>query len=225
DSCGGFREINDYGLPFGTHRFVYAAYSFWKPIIEAYQYNLPVVEEVDTLDVLERDRETRLMLYMSQWLGDLTVEERNQILHEIGLCNDRIYRVWGAGKNGKKCVDFLRTIGIGVDCILDNGASNLQTYTDLPVIYPEKKIVSESDNIIVAVWNKYDEIKKQINMTTDYDENNIQNFFDILSRIKMYAQENMPQIEGITKPFTITVKGGVCGKTIEYPNVTYSGCF
>ena len=216
DSFGGFREINDYGLPFGTHRYVYAAYPFWKKIIEAYGYNLPRIEEVDSLNVLEMDREKRLLAYIPQWFAELESEERYEYLSMIGLVGDGSCRIWGAGYFGNICVNLLMGMGVEIDCIFDNARSSNKSINGVPIVCPNDT-VSESVNIIIAVKGRFEEIKNQIVSLSNDSTLNVLYFFDVWEKIKSIIENKAPLIEGVTCPYTISVKGGVCGKEIRYP--------
>ena len=215
DSCGGFRAMNEDGLPFGTHRFVYSAYRFWKPVIEAYGYSLPSENEVYSYDALETDRKERLIRFIPEWFLKRDDSAQGRFRECCGLKDGVRYKIWGAGHYGRKCAVFLKEIGISIDILIDINADNNETYEGIPVIRPTDELIRNSSAIIIAVKEGYEDISDTIFSYSPNTE--VLSYFEIIDIACEYIEKESPGIEGITSPYTIQIKGGVCGKSICYP--------
>ena len=224
DHCCGFRMMNEYGLPFGTHRWMQGAYTFWKPVIEAYGYNLPSIEQIPFSDMLEGDRYERIFDYIPKWYEEVNNETKKSFLVYCGLDVKRKYIIWGAGYHGKRCVRALTEMGLTINLIIDNAACTGDTFLQIPIFSPNDKEItealsnenSEPNEIVIAAYGKETEIAKQIQ---NYPFNGFlcTSWFDILEKMIDFVEREAPSIEGITVPFTIEIAGGVNGHRIRYP--------
>lgn len=217
DSFGCFRSMSKNGLPFGTHRWVYAAYSFWKPVIEAFGYTLPDAKHVDSLDMLERDRKNRLIDFIPEWLSEIEMEERNELLKTLNLDSKTCYTIWGRGINGKRCYRILRGLGIRVLFFIDKAAYNGEQVEGISVFAPSDETISKSDLIMISVLGHENEIEDQIKRLSNSGNSKVSYFAEILEPLQQYIEERGPIIEGVTRPYSISIKGGVNGRTINYP--------
>ncbi|MBR3306730.1 MAG: hypothetical protein IKI75_05695 [Lachnospiraceae bacterium] len=215
DTFGGFRKINELGLPFGTHRWYGCFYFFWRPIIEAYGYVLPAMDSVSSIDLFEVERNERLYNFFVTQFVNLP-GEKEAFLHRIGMDRRITYAIWGKGYYGKACMNMLKRMDINVHYFIDNAASVGEIIDEIPVFFPEEKNITSIDVVILAVYGREKEIIDQIKVMTNKDINII-SWFDIFCGMEDYVSEVLPYLEGITKPITINIPGGVNGVQIRYP--------
>ena len=152
----GMRDIRKRGLPFGCHYWPTLNYNIWKPYIESFGYKLPNKFTVDCL-AGARGRRTaylyRRYIRSKRWLkvDDYIMNK----LRDVGQIS-----IYGAGKWGQKCVDFLSEIHAynKIVCIYDR--KRLGNLAGIPVVEPQKDIIRIKKSFIIISTPLYeDEIK------------------------------------------------------------------
>ncbi len=77
---------------------------------------------------------------------------------------ERKYSIFGCGKAGKECYDFLDQLNILPDCFWDNGESKWGTYCNGLIVKNPKEIKKSGVFVIIASTYYEDEIKDQLNV-------------------------------------------------------------
>lgn len=200
DSCGAYRIIKNEGLPLGVHKWKEENYKFWKPYIESYGYVLP--EEVVSANMLECDRRKRFLRFIPIFFDTLGKSEKNRFLIPCSMDINKKYSIWGAGKIGHKCLEILKSIGVEIECFIDNNKLlSGKEINQIPVVHPSEYDFETRSEVIIAVENGKDEILKQISLISKRRKFII--FSEMIDLMDVYIKNNGPQIEGITIPFKI----------------------
>lgn len=206
DSCGAYRRMAEKGLPFGVHRWKEDNYVFWKPIMERYGYCLPDATSID-ISLFEKERSERLLDYIPAWFSKQSEKVQQKFLMECGLSSDREFVVWGAGYYGIKCVKYLLGLNKRVSFVIDRDPKKKQDSIFGVNIIPADEIKDIGKVIlVVAVMDRYLEIKSIAKHVNGYSPNTITDFFDIWRKTENSIREYISDIPGITEPYEIIVK-------------------
>lgn len=76
---------------------------------------------------------------------------------------EKKYSIFGCGKAGKECYEFLDQIGLPPDCFWDNGESKWGIYCNGIIVKDPKDIKKSGALVIIASTYYEDEIKGQLN--------------------------------------------------------------
>ncbi len=154
-------------LPFGCHAWMKMNYIVWKPIIESFGYNLPLMASEE-----KSGRELRVKIIGEYLMNRLT--RKSCRIHIKNFFKEILpgaeYTVWGLGLEGKKCVDFLTSLGVNITCIYDRKADKRGlTYNGIPVRIPTRIQCDQEKKIIIAS-TKYE--KEMLDVLNDIINDN-----------------------------------------------------
>lgn len=168
-------------LPFGTHSWIDTNYHLWKPVIEKFGYTLPDAAEVEFEDTTATDIDMwnfyRTIDDYSKW----EAEKQRDFLKSIHLSGDTIC-IYGAGADGKLCLNMLRKIGIKTTCFFDKNSCDKE-YKSVPIFQPEVEKISKCKLIIIASRTYEIEIVKELQSKKIFDQSKYVFFREIYDYI------------------------------------------
>jgi len=206
DSCGAYRRMAEYGLPFGVHRWKEDNYYFWKSIVEKYGYKLPA-NIGNTVNLLENERRERLLEYIPDWFSKQSVIKQRDFLLESGLSNDKEYVVWGAGYYGIKCVKYLLGLNRKVSFVIDkNHDKKDDTIFGINIVLTDEIKDFGNSILVVSVKDRYSEINSMAKQVKGYSPYMIMDFFDIWEKSERAINSFISGIPGVTEPYEIRIK-------------------
>lgn len=147
-------------LPFGTHSWIDTNYHLWKPVIEKFGYTLPDLEEVEFEDTTASDVDIwnfyRTIGSYSSW----EKSKQENFLKNIHLSENSVC-IYGAGADGRLCLNILRKIGLNAPCFFDKN-SREKEYKGVPIVPPEVDKIAKSKLVIIASRTYEAEIVKEL---------------------------------------------------------------
>lgn len=161
DNC--FKNISSSNLPFGCHAWYKINVAVWKPIISLFGYNLKdlnVKLEKTThyfhLKTIQNELAERIIRYK---------KTRNLLKIFSNIIDIKgEYRIWGYGKDGKRCVYFLKLLHIKITKIYDvNFKQNIINKGYMYAVPNKKNIINDKGILIVATKNYENEIIAKLN--------------------------------------------------------------
>ena len=155
----GLRDIDKRGLPFGCHYWPVLNYNIWKPYIESFGYNLP---DIRTVNSLAGDRGRRTAYLCRRYIRSKRWLKADDYLMNT-LCDASCISIYGAGKWGQKCIDFLREVHVykKIICIYDKKRRG--NLAGIPVLEPQKNKLREKESFIIISTPLYeDEIRSML---------------------------------------------------------------
>lgn len=109
-----YRRLKNY-LPFGCHAWCRVNYQIWRKKIEGYGYILP--QENSSMDTNEIRRISLMRYLVKRILRRNTFQVQSFFLQTLFYENQ--YSIWGAGKDGRECIDILERLGKKICCVFD----------------------------------------------------------------------------------------------------------
>lgn len=141
-------------LPFGCHHWYKMDYHIWKPYIESFGYRLPSQEQFFSHDTTKSVRLERIVNYRQSRILDRSTTERKLIGSlAMGALNTNGISVWGLGKIGRRCIDFLQGLFIPIKGLYD---TQMTRYMEKQVCSPEKIFADHTLLILASAKYKYE---------------------------------------------------------------------
>jgi len=146
-------------LPFGCHGWYKTNFAVWKPLIEKYGYQLNDSSGENNGPLLIKQIKRRPL---QKYLANRIIRENKEEYFKSVLANvidiKIAYRIWGAGEDGKRCLDLLRVANVKIDCIYDKGKIALKSLAGISIKNPSDNEVKKGKSIII-VASKYYELE------------------------------------------------------------------
>lgn len=141
-------------LPFGCHGWYKTEFEVWKPYIEKFGYRLDDIIGKQSRSVRQL-KKRELQKYLSKRIiRDPKVDCFRSIIENIiNIKNE--YRVWGVGKDGKRCLDLLKIANVKIECIYDSGISE-KNMSGILVKKPLDNEMKKRQSIIIIATKVYE---------------------------------------------------------------------
>ena len=167
DIAHGYRNVFRHILPFGCHWWSKLNYHIWKPIIEMYGYKLPEIQDVNYKNTLKDDYRINLTYLFLRFLRKV---EQNILAGTI-FEERKHYSIWGAGDDGKRCLEYLKKLPIYIACVYDRAVTG--ELCGVPILRPFASNIVKKDTIIIIATSKYEDeivmLLKQLGMCQNVD--------------------------------------------------------
>ena len=137
---------------FGCHNWVHLNYEIWKPIIESAGYVLPdrILEDTSV-----NIRKTLIRGYLwERFLRLEKKEEKKKIISHI-IKNDRKYAIWGAGKDGLRCIALFKFNDIHIDFVYDRNVYK-SSVLGYQIRVPALDDVKNYKGVVIVATKKYE---------------------------------------------------------------------
>lgn len=152
DYAHGLRDISKRGLPFGCHYWPKMNYDFWKRYIESCGYSLPDISAINTLHA---DTLKRTIYLMKRYVREKKWASECDYISNFLKCNKRL-AIFGAGKLGRECVEFLLHIP-GAHRITRIFDSNVEgEMFGIEIMKSDGGALLETDEVVIIATVKYE---------------------------------------------------------------------
>lgn len=143
-------------LPFGTHYWYKNDYDKWKKIIEASgEYKLPDPRDCDYFEWYEDGNKWWREYSTLQKIGKTDKKTIEKLVAEYNLDFLKNCVLWGAGRNGRRCIRLLEALGIDQEFVYDADDYALSISVDICTVVRKPNIESlrEEERTIVVTMS------------------------------------------------------------------------
>lgn len=156
-------EKLSYQIPFGCHGWDKLNFDIWKPYIEAYGYQLTGLPVEKPGLVWLEYKKRRVQQYLSKRIIRASKIDRLQFALSKHININKECRIWGAGKDGGRCLALLRRADVPIECIYDSQAQENQFLSGIEIKYPLDSNIQDKRSLIIIATRKYgQEIKEKL---------------------------------------------------------------
>lgn len=184
--------LNNNSLPFGCHAWARYNYSFWKPYIEKYGYNLNQISANEDEDFALAGLYEFFERYSYLWNNkDLSSKVRKYLLDFLPR-QSKGYVLFGCGYWGIAIEKWFTAYGIPIMAFSDNNVNIQNRKIDNYTVIKPKNLVDLKDNIIlIALYEHCDSVQEQLDeMGLKYGQNFI-TLFDLMKEIGVILEEEI----------------------------------